>query len=437
MLGKERCLELLEAALSASECDQAEAILYQTRSSLTRFAESQIHQNVAEVDAAISVRAVAGKRIGTARTNQLTPEEARAAARRALDLARVAAEDKQFVSLPGPRPIPEARKHAEATAASTPEERAKAARAMVEVAEGQGCRASGSVMAEASEVAVANSLGVRAYAPVTVASMVLVVSDDESSGYADWRGIDISQLDAAASAEVAARKCVEGRGAESITPGEYAVILEPAAVGDLVVFLGYLGLGALSLQEGRSFLAGRMGERVTGEKITIWDDGLDGRMVGAPFDWEGQPKQKVVLIESGVARNVVYDSYTAGKEGKQSTGHALPAPNPAGPMPVSLFLGTGDASREEMIASTERGILVTRFHYTNVVHEKRTTITGMTRDGTFLIERGKVARPLKNLRFTQSVLGALDTTEMVGREAKLVEYACVPALKVGRFAFTS
>jgi predicted Zn-dependent protease len=437
MLGEHHSLELLEAALAAADADQAEAFVYRPSSALTRFAESSIHQNVAEDNAIISVRAVLGKRIGCARGNQPTRDEVAAVARRAHDLAQVAAEDPAFISLPVPQPIPPVTSFADATARSTPEQRADIARTIVDVASAAGCRASGSISAESVEIAVANSLGVRAYAPVTTASVVLVVADDESSGYADWRGLDISQLDARALSETASRKCVEGRAAQPVDPGEYTVILEPAAVGDLLGFLGYLGFGALSLQEGRSFLTGRIGEKVMGANITIWDDPADPRGMPMPFDWEGVPAQKVTLIENGIARGVVYDSYTAAKEGKQSTGHALPAPSTYGPMPTHLFLGAGDASLSDMIASTDRGILVTRFHYTNVIHEKQTIITGMTRDGTFLIESGKVVRPVKNLRFTQSITEALSQVPMVGRDARLTENAHVPALKIEKFSFTS
>jgi predicted Zn-dependent protease len=174
-----------------------------------------------------------------------------------------------------------------------------------------------------------------------------------------------------------------------------------------------------------------------GDNITIWDDATDPRGLATPFDWEGQPKRKITLIENGVARNVVYDSYTANKEGKQNTGHALPAPNTGGPLPLNLFLASGDASADEMIASTQRGILVTRFHYVNIIHEKDTILTGMTRDGTFLIENGKRTKPLKNLRFTQSIVEALSNVETIGKESALAEYAYVPPLKISKFSFTS
>ena len=437
MLGESRCLELLDSALSAAGSDQTEAFIYATSGALTRFAESVIHQNVAEHNAHVSVRAVLGKRIGCARGNQATSGEIADVARRACGLAQIAAEDAEFVSLPSPGQYASANAYSQSTASCTPEQRAGIARAIVGVCERRGCRASGSISTDTVELAVANSLGIRAYARMTPASVILVASRDDASGYAEWRGQDIAALDLAALAETAARKCLDSRGAETIEPGEYTVILEPPAVGDLLGLLGYIGFGALAFQEGRSFLTGRIGEKIMGDSITIYDDPLDPRAIPLPFDWEGVPAQKVMLIENGLARSVVYDAKTARKEGKQSTGHATPAPSTHGPYPFHLFLAPGDAALDQMIASTDRGILVTRFHYTNIIHEKQTIITGMTRDGTFLIEKGTVTRPLKNLRFTQSIVAALSNVSMVGKEASLVESAFTPALKIQSFSFTS
>ena len=437
MLGETRCLELVDAALKTCDCDQAEVIIWSQDTALTRFADSVIHQNVAEINAMVSVRAVVGKRIGVARGNQLNADDVRAVARRALDLARVAAADEKFVSLPGPEPYPTVQTYSDATAASTPESRAEAIRAIVCLAERHGCRISGSYAADKSEVAIGNSLGIRAYTPATDASLIAVAADDGSSGYAEWRGTDIAQLNAARLAEIAARRCVDGRGAEPIEPGEYTVVLEPLAVGDMIFMFAYMGMGAMAFQEGRSFMSGRIGEKLAGDNITIWDDATDPRQRAIPFDWEGVAKRKVTILENGIARGPVYDSYTAHKEGKNSTGHGFPAPNTWGPAPTHLFLGGGDATVEQMVASTDRGLLVTRFHYTNIVHEKHTIFTGMTRDGTFLIENGKVARPVKNLRFTQSILAALSDVQMTGQGGQLTEYAYVPALKIRRFAFTS
>ena len=437
MLGKDHCFALLEAALAACECDQAEVIIYSADHALTRFADSTIHQNVAERNAMLSVRAVLGQRVGAARGNQLTVEEARGVARRAKDLAAVSAADPAFASLAEPQPIPEVPSYAAATAASTPEARAAAVQEIAAVVARDDCRASGSLSVETAEMAVGNSLGVRAYAPATEAGLVLVAADDESSGYAEWHGLDLSHLDPGAVAETAVRKCTRGRGAEVIDPGVYRVILEPPAVADMLSMLAWMSFGANAYQEGRSFLSGRLGEKLMGENVSIWDDGTDPRGLAFPFDWEGLPKRKVSLIDRGVAAGVVYDTYSAHKEGKASTGNALPAPNTYGPLPMHLFLDTGEATKESMIASTARGLLVTRFHYTNIIHEKHTIITGMTRDGTFLIEDGKVTRPVQNLRFTQSILEALNEVDALSTDGQLTGDGYAPSVKIARFNFTS
>jgi PmbA protein len=211
----------------------------------------------------------------------------------------------------------------------------------------------------------------------------------------------------------------------------------------MLFFLGWIGFGALAVQEERSFMNGKFGQKIAGENITIWDDGYDPRGIPLPFDFEGVAKQKVMLIERGVAKNVVYDSFTAGREpGKSSTGHSLPAPNTMGPIPINLFMAPGTATKEEMLASTERGIWVTRFHYTNILHPVKTILTGMTRDGTYLIENGKITRPLKNLRFTTSILDAFSNAEALGSSLKLIKDewnsigTSAPAAKIHNFRFT-
>ena len=212
-------------------------------------------------------------------------------------------------------------------------------------------------------------------------------------------------------------------------------------MAELLSYLSYLGLGALSVQEGRSFMANKFGQRITGENISIWDEGLDRTGLPTPFDFEGVPKQRVDLITDGVAKAVVYDSYCAGKEGTESTGHALPAPNHYGPLPGNLFMKAGQHSLEQMPAKVERGVWITRFHYVNPVHPLKTILTGMTRDGTFLIEDGEIKEGVKNLRFTQNILEALSAVDMIGAETKLRPGFFggnrVPALLIRRFSFTS
>jgi len=300
--------------------------------------------------------------------------------------------------------------------------------------------ASGFFTTSSSEVAVANSLGVFAYAPSTLAELVTVIMSDDSSGYASASSIDFSSIDPEQIGREAVDKALRSRQPRIIEPGEYTVILEEYAVATLLNYLSYLGFGALALQEGRSFMADKFGQHITGENIHIWDDGLDKSGLPMPFDFEGVPKQRVDLISAGVAQGVVYDSSTAGKEGKESTGHALPSPNTFGPLPGNLFLKAGDSNKDSMLAQVDRGLWVTRFHYVNPVHPLTTVLTGMTRDGTFWIENGEIQYGVKNLRFTQSVLDALSNVRAISSQTKLSTGfyggVRVPALCCGQFAFT-
>ncbi|MDP3013267.1 MAG: metallopeptidase TldD-related protein, partial [Candidatus Subteraquimicrobiales bacterium] len=268
----------------------------------------------------------------------------------------------------------------------------------------------------------------------------VIAFSDTSSGYANCLCKDIREVNVEDLAKKACDKALKGKNTVTIKPGAYTVILEPNAVADMLVFLSYVGFSALSVQEKRSFMCGRFGEKVTGENITLWDDALSTETIGVPFDFEGVPKEKVVLIENGIARNVVYDSYTANLEGKESSGHALLYPNLYGPQAANLFLQKGNSNFKEMVKSTKEGILVTRFHYTNIEDPMKTTLTGVTRDGTFLIENGEITKGIKNLRFTQSILEALANVEMISKETALKEgffgVVKVPALKIGRFNFT-
>ena len=293
---------------------------------------------------------------------------------------------------------------------------------------------------EIEGVTIANSLGLYAHHESTSAELLAVAISDDSSGHAGQLAVDVGGIDPEAVAEEAVGKAERGRNPRALEPGEYEVVLEEYAVSDMLDFLAYLSFGAQAIQEGRSLMSGKMGQRVMGPNISIWDDGLDPAGLVRPFDHEGYPRQRVDMIVDGVATSPVHDRRTAAKEGRSSTGHALPAGSVIGPLPLNMALKPGEATREELIASVRRGLLVTRFWYTRVVHPLTVHMTGTTRDGTFLIENGEVVGPVKNLRFTQSYLEALNQVDLIGGESKLVrEFFAVnrvPAIKVGRWLFT-
>jgi predicted Zn-dependent protease len=440
MLGRERVHKILKKALSSSTADQTEVLFIGEESGLTRFANSYIHQNVAEKNTELRVRAVIGKRIGVASTTDISDGSIEKLAETAVSIAKLQPENPDFVSLPAPSPIEKIEAFVEETAAFSPRRRAEAVGIVCKKAVENGLIASGAFSTSTFEFSVANSLGLFAYYPMTLAEFNTVIMSDTGSGYSSFVSLDASDLNPEALADEAIEKALMSRNPVEVEPGEYTVILEEHATNSILIFLGYLGLGALSVQEGRSFMCDRFGERIAGENISIWDDGLDATGLPMPFDFEGVPKKRVDLIERGIAKAVVYDSYTAGREGKSSTGHALPAPNIYGPMPFNMFMQPGEATKEEMLASTNKGIWVTRFWYVNPVHPKLAIITGMTRDGTFFIEGGEITRPVKNLRFTQGILEALSNVEMISKTTKLERGWFggnrVPALKISSFNFT-
>jgi PmbA protein len=420
---------------------QAEALVTAEESALTRFANSEIHQNVAETNAQLNLRFVIGQRVGVASTGRLDPDGLRAVAEAAGRIARNVEENDEFVSLPEPDgPIPDLlAAYAAGTAGATPELRADGARAVIGATDAAGVIAYGSFATSSETIAVANSLGIRSAGARTTSQLIVVaMGPDGGSGYAEAAAVDATTIDAAALGREAAEKARATANSVTIEPGDYPVVLEAYAVIDILDMLGYLGFSALAVQEGRSFA--EPGRRVGSELVDIWDDGADPLGLPMAFDFEGVAKHRVTLIEDGVCRDVVYDSQTAARDGVRSTGHGLPAPNPYGPFPLNMMFGAGVTSRDELIGGLERGLLVTRFHYTNPVHPKLAIVTGMTRDGTFLVEGGRIVGPVKNLRYTQSYLDALAGVEAVGSERRSLRGflggAVAPALRIASWTFT-
>lgn len=440
-IGPDRVREVAHAALELPGADGVEVLVFHEWGGLTRFADSAIHQSTAREETAARIRVVSGSRVGVATTNDLSPEGAAAAARSALEMAQIAAPDPLFPGLAPPAEIPSSPPFDEPTARTSPAERAQAVASLVEAA-GRGLRMAGAYETKAMEVALANSEGQFAYAPTTRATLSTVaVGGEGGSGFAEAAGRRVGDVDPAGVGARAARKARDSLRPADLPPGVYEVVLEPAAVATLLGFLSYLGFGGRALVEGRSCFHGKEGSRVVSERVSIRDDATAQDMLGLPFDFEGTPRRRVDLIREGVFLGGVHDRRSAAQAGTESTGHALPPPNPDGPLPLNLLMGTGDASTDDMVRSTRRGLLVTRFHYANVVHPTSATITGMTRDGTWRIEDGRIVEPVKNLRFTQSIIEALDRVDMVGAEAELAsefffEASRVPAVRIGAFSFT-
>jgi len=433
-------LQLAHETIAASGAEETEVLVTAQDGFLTRFANNEIHQNVGSRDATVSIRVTTGKRIGVAQVESLEPEALRSALADAQEIASARAPLEDFKRLPGPRAVRPVAAFDRDTAACTADRRADIVAELVAEAKRRNASAAGVVENKCAEILVANSRGVRAYHRGTSAKFQAVVTCGDGSGFAEDQSYAIGEVNIKGVIRDSVGKAVRSRKPRPIEAGEIDVVLEPSAVGPLLQFLAYLGFGAKSFQEGRSFMSGKIGEAITGAKVFIEDNARHPRQRGMPFDFEGVPRKRVRLIHAGKAAAVVYDSYLAGREKgrRQSTGHALPARYAAfGALPMNLVMAGGEDSLKGLIEGTKRGLLVTRFHYVNAVERMKTVLTGMTRDGTFLVENGAVKHPVRNLRFTESVLGAFERIEGLTRSRSLVdEDILCPALKIRGFRFT-
>ena len=443
-IGNDRALALLEAALDVEGADEVEATLVAEVGGLTRFADSVIHQHTERADAQVKVRVVTGRRSATVSTNQLTPESIREAGRRALEMAALSPPDAGYPGLPSdtgaplPDPTTTAGRFDAETAEATPGWRAERVREVVAAA---GDRpAAGFFSTQANECALANTNGLRRFGRLTVAAFTCLVRSGDGSAHHEEAAPRASAISVAETAGRLASWADRARGGIGIDPGTYPVVLLPLAVAEMVQYLAYVGFGARDVLNEESFLVDWAGKPCAAPAVTIADDIGHPASLGPAFDWEGVWRQRVAVIDRGVATGPVYDTRTAAEAGTATTGHSTGS-REYGPFPANLVVGPGDASVEDLIAGIDRGLLVPRFWYVNVVNPRETILTGMTRDGLFRIEDGKVAGPVHNLRFTQSVLEALRACSGVGRESLVQssgwDSVVAPALRLDRFTFTS
>ncbi|MBD0291088.1 MAG: TldD/PmbA family protein [Thermoleophilia bacterium] len=412
-------LQTAQGALQTAEGDEADVLVHAERSGFARFAGSAVHQPTLVEDESVTIRVVRDGRVGMATTNRTDEDALRSAGRRAAEMADVGPADPTFPGLAQPEPLPEITGFDPETAELTAGDQSARAWSAIEAAprhELSGYFTSGLV-----ELAVASTTGLAASQALTDARMVAIATRDGGSGYADATAWAAAGVDPAAVADEAVSKAERTRDPTPLEPATYRAVLEPYAVAELLWYFAFSSLNALALLEGRSYLSGRIGERIFHPSLSLADDALSSGGLPAAFDFEGVPKRRVDLVAAGVARDVVWDRRTAQRAGRHSTGHALPSSEQSfGPIPFNLALAPGGASPEELAEAVGEGIYVTRLHYVNVVDEREGIFTGVTRDGTFRIERGRVTRPLANARFTVSLPALLRDVLALGRETKLV-----------------
>ncbi|HSA93444.1 MAG TPA: TldD/PmbA family protein [Terriglobales bacterium] len=457
MLTQERAREIFEIVRRHSTGDGVEAIIAGGRSALTRFANNTIHQNMAEEQYQLSVRVLFGQRTARATSNKLDEESIRRVVQAAENLARVQQPDPDLLPLAAPElatggPAAPARSFP-ATSAMTPEERAAAVDKIVAVARRNQLTTAGVVASSHSAECILNSQGLFAWHEQTLAEVSITMLGEDSSGWQKATSPDLTVLDPEMLAEIAARKAMQSAHPRELAPGKYTVILEPAAVLDLMGFM-FFDFGGQAILDQRSFLNNRLGTQVFGENITIYDDVYHPLQAGSPFDGEGVCRKRVQLVVRGGVKNLVYARHTAEKMKKseyaarvgriEPTGHGLPLPNEMGEAPMHIVMDSGPPSAhrtvEQMIAETERGVLVTRLWYIREVDPYEKILTGMTRDGTFYIEQGRVRHGIRNFRFNESLVRMLNSVEAMSAPVRSSGEESfdmvVPAMKVKDFNFT-
>ena len=430
---------LAERIIGLSDADQTEVEIDLGSDALTRFANNTIHQNVAEQTLTISVRAVVDGRTARAVTNKTDEESLRRVIAAAARLARNQPEYPGLLPMPRRQKYQKVARFFPATASVAPQDRARAVARVCKIAEKNKQTAAGIFTTGASHSLLANSEGLLARYAETTGEFSVTILEENSSGWAKSNSPDVRDLDPDALAASASLKAAESRKPRELPPGHYTTILEPSAVLDLVGFLFYDFAGTAVLDK-RSCLNDRMGKKIFGDNITLWDDAYHPLQTGEPYDGEGMPRQKVLLVDRGVPKNLVYSRATAKKMKQKPTGHGFSLPNEYGEAPMNLVFAGGDKSVGEMVRSTERGILVTRLWYIREVDPYEKVLTGMTRDGTFLIENGRVAGGIRNFRFNQSVIEALANVEMLGPAVRAAGEESfemvVPAMKIRNFHFS-
>jgi predicted Zn-dependent protease len=430
---------LAERVLQISDADETEVHIDFEADALTRFANNTIHQNVAERGMSVSVRTVFDGRTARATTNKTDDDSLRRVVAASAALARSQPKNPDLLPMPGPQKYVKVERYFPATAGATPQDRAVAVARVTELAEQNRQTAAGIFSTGASVTAMVNSKGLFASYRQSRAEFSVTVMEQDSSGWAKASAADGTQIDTEALAERASQKAAASRHPKEVEPGRWTVILEPAAVLDLVGFLFYDFAGT-AVRDQRSCFNNRMGKQVMGENVTIHDDVTHALQLGPAFDGEGLPRQKVLLVDRGVPRNLVYARSTAKKMKAKPTGHGLPLPTQDGEAPFNLVFAGGNAPLDIMIATTDRGVLLTRLWYIREVDPYEKVLTGMTRDGSFLVENGKISSGIRNFRFNQNILEMLSNVGQMSPAARAAGEESfdmvVPAMKVRDFHFT-
>ncbi|HSP13249.1 MAG TPA: metallopeptidase TldD-related protein [Thermoanaerobaculia bacterium] len=420
MIEEKQSFEILERALDAAGADEADAVFLSGDRNISRFANSNLHQNMSEESGELTMRVISGAAMGVASTTLFDRDEIARTAALAREAARHARPMPNFSGLyRGGEPASAVRTYSEA-AHQTPAKKAAALRTMFDHGAGRGIQFAGSYTTAELAVACANSHGVRRFCRITSSDATVIGLRDGGSGYATQ--CSRAALDVAALGSRAIDKAtLRDDNTEDFAGGDLDVILEPPAIAEVLDWMNLITFSGQAFEDGSSFFVGNIGKRVLSERFTLVDDSLDESFLPFPFDLEGLPRRRVTLIEHGVPRTPVVDKTYADRLSIPPTANAWHLGAPEHGTAFHMAVAPGNATRDELIASTKRGLWVTRFNYVNgLLEPKSALMTGTTRDGTFLIRDGKVAARLPNLRWTQSMVEAFSNIEGLSRDRECV-----------------
>jgi predicted Zn-dependent protease len=444
MIGHTRLLDELSRLIKRSKADATSLAAHASSRRVQRFAYDAVHQDLVQESLTVYITVIAGRRVGVATTETLERSALARCLDAAMEIACHAPKRKELAPLPeGIREIVAAPRAANGTSASA-RKLLQTLKRLFQLCQGAGAQLAGSFALGEDEFAVANSRAVACYAASAVAGAKLVTMHRALSGFASETRHRLDDLDLERLLERSLKQCLHRQDPLPLPTGSYEVILEPEAIAELIMWLGYIAFGAKQFEERSSCLAGRMGERLMAPEVTILDDGRSPDGLPMPFDFEGVPKQRVTLIDRGIAAGLVYDTTYGHLYGHPSTGHAQPPDEVEGPLPLHVQMAPGATRREELIRSCRRGLLIPRFHYVNgLLNPREALMTGLTREGAFLIEDGRLKGPIATMRFTQSLLEALRHVKGISQERELIadpaqELGCavMPTVHLERFTFT-
>lgn len=444
MVGKEKLLSVMKEGLKGSKSPQTEISAYSQTLRVVRFANSTIHQPMEENNIWFGVKVIRDGKIGYASVNGLDSNHLADAVKEAETSASLPQALPYLDTFAEPEPIQQVNSFSQTTDQTETNQLVDKAKKMFTHGNGSGGSFAGVFWSVSGEMGVLNSNGVELYHPFTAANCQTVFTKEDLSGFSAQAASDLSQISPDHVAEAAVHRALRFKESQSLPPGEYTCLLDEYAAAELLLYLAYIAFSAEAVDSGSSIIGLKQGEKVADSKVTIIDNAYNPLTFQLPFDVEGVPRKKVVFIDHGIANSVVHDRFTAHKFKTESTGHAVPYDFSEGPLPLNIEMLAGDSSREEMLKQIKRGLLITRFHYIRVIHPLKTMVTGMTRDGVFLVENGEIVSRVKNFRFTEGILNAFSKVKAISKERKLVTFGEVgfpagilaPKVLVENFSFT-